>query len=615
MRIFKASCSLTTAMIESLDHRYKDNDMVIIPQTHSELASVTPIDYSTIPYNELPDPGVAFNEWPNGPWNTTHYDWHAEYPVCSPEWFAQQSAKSALKCGLQYGTRDRSQEQKDNLEQYLIARGDRLSTPKKEIPVMQRAGIADSKNGILTDTHLYRYINGKIIKTPCDGNTLHNASDIMQIAFTYNLRTVWVLSGTELSRNATSDFITVSGDWQLKGNPQWTKGTKKNTPLCKFVAGYQEGQRTAYVGFLEYNIDWGLQKVHDPVVALATLSYIEDALGVAVLYSAGKCGVYLMEKVNKKKRVDWIEKIDIRGIVPLREKLVCVGDLDWKRELTEEDTGYLVSFDKNMAYPASCTSVLLGTGNPVYQKSPHFDQKKAVPGVWHCKISGTSEFDGVNLPHPTNGKTEGWFYTYTVKLLFEVGYQVEITEAYVWQEYHTILRPFAEKLFSGREVLDDTLASDTTRYKNVQARKIASKCIKFIAVKSLGWTRMLKDLNETEEELDWYIRPDWDDLVIDNARYQMCWRIRKCIAKGYYPVGVHADCLYFTSPTSDHEQALPLLDKPMMERRKKLGGYKQHYQTPITVEEIKPIFARNKAMSTTNTELIVLDNKHMEGKN
>jgi hypothetical protein len=576
--------------------------------------TVKPVDYSTIAYCDLPNPGVAFNEWPNPPWNVTRYEWDAVYPVCTPEWFAQQTAKSALKCGLQYGTRDRSQEQKANLEQYLIARGDKKPTPKGGKGMQEKPGLADSKNGVITDSHLYRYIGGKILKTPCDGNALRNVSDILQIALNYNLRTVWVMAGTDLSKKATGYFVQTSDEWQFKGSPQMTKGTKKHNPHCKFVAGYREGQRTAYAGFLEHNTDWKLHRTVDPIVALATLSYIEDALGIAVLYSAGKCGVYLMSKVNNKKRVDWIEKIDIRKITPLREKLVCVGDIDWKKHLTEEHTGFLVSFDKNMAYPASCTSVLLGTGEPVYEKSPQFDQKKIKPGIWHCKISGTSQFDGITLPHPTDGKTEGWFYTYSVKLLLEVGYQVEITEAWIWNEYHTILRPYAEKLFQGREVLDDNLAPDTTRYKNEEARKIAASDIKFIAVKSLGWTRMVKDLNETEEEFDWYIRPDWDDLVIDNARYQMFWRIRKCIEKGYYPIGVHADCLYFASPTSDHEQALPALDKPMMERRKKLGGYKQHYSTVIPMEEAAPIFARNKMMSVTNTELIDLDRKHLEGE-
>jgi hypothetical protein len=415
----------------------------------------------------------------------------------------------------------------------------------------------------------------------------------------------------------------MSGDWQFKGKPQMTKGTKKHIPHCKFVAGYQEGQRTAYVGFLEYSDDWKMQKVGEPVVALAALSYIEDALGIAVVYSAGKAGVYLMEKVNRKRRIDWIQKIDIRKITPLREKLVCVGDLNWKRELSLEDTGYLVSYDKNMAYPASCTSVLLGTGEPTYVESPQstyvespqFDMKKVCPGIWHCNISGTSEFDGITLPHPTDGKTEGWFYTYTVKLLMEVGYTVEISEAWVWNEYHTILRPWACKLFEGREVLDDNLSPDKERYKNAEARKIAASDIKFIAVKSLGWTRMTKDLNEeSEEELDWYIRPDWDDLVIDNARYQMFWRIRTCMKSGYHPVGVHADCLYFVAETSDHEQALSRMEKPMMERRKKLGGYKQHYKTAITMEEARPVFARNTYMSDVNTELIDIDRKHMKGK-
>ncbi len=574
---------------------------------------------------------VPCNEYPNAPWNTVQYRMDAEYPSCSPEWFAQQSAKHALKYGMKYGTRDHVAEQLANLDAYLVARGDRRShsvvdqpqaiepvksteypqvAPLAEEPVQ---GLANAKNGIITDSHLYRYVGGKVMKTPLK-RAVEVVTDIHEIALEYNLRTIWVLAGTDLSHKATSSFIVASSPWLFKGNPQMTKGHKKHIPHCKFVAAYQEDQRTVYAGFLEYNTDWKLDKTFDPVVALATLTYIEDALGVAAVYSAGKTGIYLMKKVNQKKRVEWIEKIDIRKITPLREQQACVGDLNWKRELTQDDTGYLVSFDKNMAYPASCTSVLLGSGSPTHESNPTFDLKKSKPGLWCCKISGTSQFDGVHLPHPTDGKTEGWFYTYTVKLLHEVGYQVEITEAWVWNECHTILRPYAEKLFEAREKVDDGLSPDTQRYKNAEARKIASKAIKFIAVKSLGWTRQIEGRMDTDEELDWYIRPDWDDLIIDNARYQIFWRIRTCMKSGYYPVGVHADCLYFTSPVSDHEQALPNLEKPMMDRRKKLGGYKQHYQTPITIDEARDIFTRNKTMSTANTELLSLDTQHVKGE-
>ena len=49
--------------------------------------------------------------------------------MCSQEWFAQHAAKSALKTGLQYSARDVQEEQRDNLNAYLIACGDRLSHP------------------------------------------------------------------------------------------------------------------------------------------------------------------------------------------------------------------------------------------------------------------------------------------------------------------------------------------------------------------------------------------------------------------------------------------------------------------------------------------------------
>lgn len=549
-------------------------------------------------FYSVPDPHVGMNEWPNPPWNATSYEWDAVYPERSPEWYAQTTAKLALAHGIQYA-------------KYSDQYGRPASNPIEQIPA-QVASVPDPRpgaasredaipvcNGVVNDTHLYMMRDGKLIKKPL--GTIQHVWDLLQLCLENGLRALWVLAETELSDKATRDFIErpeIAQTWEIK-NPQYAKSGRyeDGQERCTFLKAWKkkeargqgENGRAVHLGYAEHNNRWDLDGVENPVQLLGALSYLEDALGMEVKYSPSSAGKHLMQSTNEtKERSTWLVSVDLSQYPPVEQTRVI--DVFWKRPLTERELGnsHFIAADKNSMYPASCTSVLLGTGEPEHRERPVFDMKKPLAGVYLCSITGTSDFNGVDLPHPTDGRTYGWFWTYTVKLLHEVGYTVDIEEAYVWpwERSHTILRPWAELLWNARASLDSkNPLCNSTRYPSKEARELAYNAVKPVLNMSIGLLAKQREYEGYAGATDLY-RPDWNALIVDNARYQMFWRMRSFMKKGYTPIGVLADCLYYIVDTDDHIAALP----GMFDRSDKLGGYKRKFKRAVTVAQVANMF-------------------------
>jgi hypothetical protein len=483
----------------------------------------------------------------------------------------------------------------------------------------------EARNGVVTDTHLYMMSQGKLARKRLPAPVL-GAGQLLQICLDAGLDALWVLAGTQLSDIANRDYIEQAlGGWDIK-NHQYTDPHEYEDDIarCTFLMAWkrkearspEESGRAIFLGYAEHNHRWELHEVTNPVALLGALTYLEDALQRPARFTPQSTGKNMMAEVNKGERMPWVRPVDLSTYEPVIKTKVV--DIRWKRPLSEREMGmgYLIGADKNSMYPASGTSVLLGSGTPIHTERPVFNLKKPLAGVYLCSVSGTSEFDGVGLPHPlqnllhTNegGVRRGWFWTYTVKLLHELGYTVDIEQAYTWAESHTILRPWAEQLWAARASLDGrNPACASERYPSQEARALAYRAVKPILNTSLGLLDSVPKHPERPGAFDWY-RPDWYMLVKDNARYQMFWRIRSFLKKNCIPVGIHCDCLYYITDTDNHEQALP----GMFDRWDKLGGYKRKFTRAITVAQVRELFNSPQEIGLLNTVLGQYDNNKIE---
>lgn len=485
-----------------------------------------------------------------------------------------------------------------------------------------------ARNGVATDTHLYSMQDGKLRKINLP--RIAHVGDLLQLCLTQGLDAIWIVAGSELSDKATRDFIDAQGareQWQIN-NPQFSHpeeyddGRERCTYLLawkrKEARTEQERGRMVGIGYAEHNHRWGFDQTSNPVQLLGALTYVEDALKYPARFTPYTVGKNLMPEHNKNDRRDWVRPVDLSTFPAILKTKVI--DIRWKRALSSREQatgGYLLGADKNSMYPASCTSALLGSGMPAHVDRTRFDVKKPLAGVYRCTVQGSSEFDGVTLPHPlqnlrytqADGVLSGWFWTYTVKLLCELGYSVDIEEAYVWQEAHTILRPWAESLWAARAALDDrNPACDRIRYRSQEARALAYGAIKTVLNASLGLLDSVPKHPERPGAFDWY-RPDWYALIKDNARYQMFWRMRSQLARGHAPIGMLADCLCYLTDSDEHISALP----GMFDRADKLGGYKRKYTRPLTVNQVAPLFNNPRLdMGEINTTLVRYDHGQIE---
>lgn len=461
------------------------------------------------------------------------------------------------------------------------------------------------RKGVMTDTHLYYLSATGLVRVPL-GSQISHVGTLLQICLDYELDTLWVTPETQVSDRATQTFVEYAeagAVWDIK-NAQYADGREYTDSQARatFLKAWKrkdarakgESGRAVHLGFAEHNIRWELYGVTNPVHLLGALTYLEKALGFPLHYSPLSVGKRLMIEENQGNRAAWLAPVNLAAYPPLLSTKVT--DIAWARPLSAEEyeQPFCLGADKNSMYPASCTSVMLGTGEPEHVERPLFDMQKSLPGVYYCRVSGTSFFDGARVPHPLEGlwkvgQSEGWLWTYSVKLLKEVGYTVEITEADVWpwDHCHTVLRPWAERLWHARATLDGrNPLCDTEQYPSESIRKLAYEAIKPVMNMSLGLLDAGRKYEGYESATQLY-RPDWYALLKDNARYQMFWRIRSVQQKqGILPLGVLTDCLFYAASSDDHNAAFP----GMFDRWDKLGGYKRKFARSIDLAKIAPHF-------------------------
>ena len=548
----------------------------------------------------LSDPGAVFNEYPNAPWNTTRYDWSGIYPPDSQEYRAQFNARLALALGLQFNTTPDRYGRPGRAQQGEQEAQEETQQGEQE-PAQAPLHVY---NGVLTDSELIIMQHGKLARLALS-QPMQHAGDIWQLCLDYQLRAIWVVAGSEISERATKDFIEAARPgWEVQA-VSYTRGPGEHTPMCKYAMGYRKGYASCSVSFAGHNDRWDVDTVTNPLLLLATITYIEDAIKYRAIFSPGRTGQQLIQRKNTGERANWIRPVpELATIAPIVD--TGVNDLNWKRPLSEQEAqgGYcIVGFDKSSQYTASCTSALLGEGAPRWVAVPHFDMKHLRPGVYKCTITGESEWNGAALPHPTDGVTSGWFWAYTVKLLLELGYTVAIDEAWIWEhkQAHTTLRAWAETIWNATRALKE----DTTRYSNAQARALAYDNSKNIGRHAIGLLNRPPDDTTRPGAYSGY-RPDWNRLIIDNARYLISRRIMKYAAMGFIPLGVHVDCIFYAIPTNDVNAIPDMLDRAGM-----LGGFKVKHANlgaiPIT-EEIAAWFANPALdMSEINERLNRID--------
>ncbi len=190
-------------------------------------------------------------------------------------------------------------------------------------------------------------------------------------------------------------------------------------------------------------------------------------------------------------------------------------------------------YDKNAMYVGAASSVVLGVGAPELVQRPLFDPRKA--GLWHI---ASMQPPATLPPLPCPADDTPWQYTPLVLALIDLGYTLDISEAYIWPESHQILRPFYERVKALRE-----------QAQTPEALK---------AVKTMYTVTFGMLAHSIERPGSGYLyRPDWFFGLVAHAKailFRQAWQVYA--RTGYAPSRISVDALYYPERLPDG--ALPV---------------------------------------------------------
>jgi hypothetical protein len=443
---------------------------------------------------------------------------------------------------------------------------------------------------VLTDKYLVIVRNNQYYKVPIE-DMFTNVGEIIDFAVRNDVYNVWV-APSDTSDICTEAFCIASEhthnvrSLQLgidRNHMQYLKG-------WRLEGTYQE-RRDVSITIPHVSRVWKMyNKDYTAKDLIYMLQYLHTLIPVPINGNPAYIGIKLLEYTNDKRRANWLEECEVE--LPANS---MVNDLLWKLPYTPIPKIYVHVFDKNGAYLAACQSVDVGTGTPIIDMKPIYN--KRVVGVWYGTFTGSSKYNGTELPSAI-ARGKQWFYTPEIEIALMLGYEsFQPEKAIIWETKHRVFNKWVPILRDGKKDLETN-----PQYTNMVARQLAIDGIKKI------YTHMVGRLNRQKtyyNQKDKFLRPDYRAMVVGDNKLKVFYQINKLVGMGYIPFMVNNDALYFLSDERNPMLAIPTI----MDRQDKLGGYK-HNGTYLW-EDIQDAFLAGKGIRKVLSRIKQLDR---EGK-
>jgi hypothetical protein len=397
----------------------------------------------------------------------------------------------------------------------------------------------------------------KLEKYEHDINIYTSIIDLVEECLKYNIFNVWVSPYTDISGKFVTSFLNCTDNYGVKG-----KKVTEDNEYVKFVRAFKrDGTNDILITVPEYEVLWKFTDYEDisPNDLAIMLVVLRDKLEMDLYNSPTKIGISLLEYLTTNSNFFWLRSSDTNlNNIPTATSLV------WRYKGKVSPKKYLHVYDKNGAFLSSYQSALMGSGNAIHYDDMQFDENKV--GVWKVTISGSSMYNGIDLPLPYNEyATNGYYWTPELKIAKMLGYDITVHECYIWNESHYIFRLWAKLLWDSREELKEKWLQT-----GIFGYKLAYDMIKSIYTET-GGRLAHRDNNYSSKDV--YQRIDWFSLVVSDTRLKVLNQIDKLLKLGYKPIMVETDAIYYLSDEKDYKKAIPTLT----DREKNLGGYKHKY--------------------------------------
>ncbi|MEU2415182.1 helix-turn-helix transcriptional regulator [Streptomyces sp. NPDC048209] len=238
---------------------------------------------------------------------------------------------------------------------------------------------------------------------------------------------------------------------------------------------------------------------------------------------------------------------------------------------------YAVGLDLNTAFLASAARLTVGLSAPDHFVAPKFNPK--IPGSWLVDLSHVEIDERLPSPFTPDGERPtgpAWYQTHTVAYAQELGYNVEILEAYLRRETGAYLDPWHDRLKAAyvdtladmgvtKDLTDAQFLAAMENHKDVDP--VLTAVLAAIKGTIKGGIGKLFENPQGKGHKDgepWpaMMRPTWrPDIraaVISKARVNMHRKLAN-MAKmtGMYPLAVLSDCVVYPAPSASPLDFLP----------------------------------------------------------
>ncbi len=322
----------------------------------------------------------------------------------------------------------------------------------------------------------------------------------------------------------------------------WRVAEAIGTDIKGWTKMWREGGASVYIAFADLLPPSIRSGDSDPATIARRLGLFAGVLGTAFHVSAHATGSDLMRALRTKRSTEFAVHNPPPPAKGLGDPDITAG---WSRQPrgAEADLTYVHAYDRGGAHLAGVAGLELPVGDPVhYEAGLPFDSR--VPGYWRVHIPQSADW---RYPHPLYKPRYGeldWVTTPALAFAAEVGYELDVVEAYVWPNHARVLDPWYKRLAAARAATDDPTDPDLAAVRAM---------VKEVYTRSIGMMG-----SRTHAEGTSMFQPERRHHIVAKARANL---LRRVIAIGQstdvWPLAVKTDTLLYASNEPDPIKAWP----------------------------------------------------------
>ncbi len=441
------------------------------------------------------------------------------------------------------------------------------------------AGVLSDSEILLVDVTRGKRVLRSIFVPP----DLGELNALLAFLWEAEVRSLWVMPGTSLSRSATCTwFEQARQHWAVVIHANASDPTRP-TGVFLWPRGNSQGEARRLALVFPEHAEWHWA-LPDAKSLLATITYLEQALARLVLDSPDLFAQQMLTDLTRDRPPAWFHSSpkDLHTLLgneeialPMRE---AARDLSWARPLTlgELRQRYLHKYTHLSWHLEACLTARLGGGALEYSPNGRaYDAQR--PGIWRIHIERAgSVFDTRRLPGCLESE---WISTPQVKCCQDIGYRVYVRDGYCWAQSHDLLKEWAELLWQAAA----RFSLHPQHARHAQARANSVQTIKDLAERGLA------TLTEEKSRGGWN-RADWWTTVAGRGRALLFAHLARLAKKGIMPVLIDRGAIWVVS-----DDPSPLTAVPGLVSAPKWQGYRVGYEVPLALSrDVKAAFTASE---------------------